>query len=148
MRLVAFATFSLHFRKRLVVLAPLPLPALEDVRVFLQQLHAKLGLYPLAYRKAQGEERSRVRQDLAALGIRADERAACILRLTPFDYYRGPKEDTFNYPPPGEGPLWEFGTHLNGHEVYIKLQLGASGAPPVCISFHIADRPMHYPFRV
>lgn len=129
-------------------MTPSPLPSLEDVRVFLQQFYAKLDVYPLTYRKAGGEDRSRVRQDLAALGIQASERAACIRRLTPFDYYRGPHDDTYNYPPPGEGPLWEFGTHLNGQEVYIKLQLGAPNSPPVCISFHIADRPMRYPLRV
>lgn len=129
-------------------MAPLPLPSLEDVRSFLQQLHAKLDVYPLTYRKAQGDERSRVREDLAKLGIRADERVSCIKQLGASDYAQGPFDDNYNYPPPGQGQVWVFGKHLNGQEVYIKLQLGAEGAPPVCISFHIADKPLRYPFRV
>jgi len=36
---------------------------------------------------------------------------------------------------------------VNGREVYIKITLGASDHSAVCISFHIAEHPMNYPFK-
>ncbi|OUJ68815.1 hypothetical protein BXP70_27345 [Hymenobacter crusticola] len=102
---------------------------------------------PIAYKLVSGDERRKNRTALSELDIAAADRAKYILRLTAYDYYVGPDPDTFNYPPPGEGPIWVFGTIVKGLEVYIKLQIGAYGAPPVCLSFHVAERTMTYPFR-
>lgn len=36
---------------------------------------------------------------------------------------------------------------VDGHEIYIKISLGRPGSNSICISFHIAEHPMQYPFK-
>ena len=36
---------------------------------------------------------------------------------------------------------------VKGREVYIKIMLGGVGCQTICISFHIAERPLVYPFK-
>jgi hypothetical protein len=112
-----------------------------------------LGSAPLTYKKemgGSGAERQKNRNALSALGIRLpNERADWIRRLQPEDYTAGPEPDTYNYPPPGDGPLWQFGLWINNVEVYIKLQMGVAGTPPICVSFHPVEKaPLRYPLRV
>jgi len=57
------------------------------------------------------------------------------------DYCEGPLPDETQ---PGE--VWVFGKHIEGTEVYIKLKLTNTEAPK-CLSFHPAERTLHYPFR-
>ena len=108
---------------------------------------------PLTYKKEVGnlgKERQKNRNALDALGLRhSRERAEWVHRLQPEDYTAGPDPDNENYPPPGDGPLWQFGLWINRVEVYIKLQLGAPMAPPVCVSFHPVEKAhLRYPLRV
>jgi hypothetical protein len=42
--------------------------------------------------------------------------------------------------------MWVFGKDVKGQEVYIKITLG-KGSSALCISFHIAEHPMNYPFK-
>ena len=32
-------------------------------------------------------------------------------------------------------------------EIYIKIMLGCAGSQTICISFHIAEHPLSYPFK-
>lgn len=43
--------------------------------------------------------------------------------------------------------MWVFGKHVKSHETYIKISIGAPGTNAICISFHIAEHPMNYPFK-
>jgi hypothetical protein len=43
--------------------------------------------------------------------------------------------------------MWEFGKQVNDEEVYIKITLGRTSSSAICISFHIAERPIQYPFK-
>ena len=52
------------------------------------------------------------------------------------------RDDTLNHC----GEMWVFGKDVKGQEVYIKITLG-KGASALCISFHIAEHPMNYPFK-
>ena len=40
-----------------------------------------------------------------------------------------------------------FGKDVKGREVYIKITLGYQNGQTICISFHIAEHPMNYPFK-
>ena len=40
-----------------------------------------------------------------------------------------------------------FGKDVKGREVYIKITLGYQNGQTICISFHIAEHPMQYPFK-
>ena len=40
-----------------------------------------------------------------------------------------------------------FGKDVKEREVYIKIMLGCAGSQTICISFHIAEYPLSYPFK-
>jgi hypothetical protein len=67
-----------------------------------------------------------------------------ILSLSVGDYCEGPKPDKDK---PGE--IWEFGRKIRNKEVYIKLKIAQVGEEMIakCISFHVADHPLCFPFR-
>jgi hypothetical protein len=85
--------------------------------------------------------RERNRDGLIAVGITKKQREEVIRSLSPEDYCEGPLPDETQ---PGE--VWVFGKHIEGTEVYIKLKLTNTEAPK-CLSFHPAERTLHYPFR-
>lgn len=64
-------------------------------------------------------------------------------KITALDYSQGPLDDTIY----GESSLWVFGRMIRGHEIYIKITLGKFNGDPLCISFHIAEHPMHFPYQ-
>lgn len=79
------------------------------------------------------------------LGISQYHRTEYILGLKPSHYAQGPLEDDKGR----ESSWWIFGTEIEGREIYIKIQISSSrrGPKPICMSFHIADHPLSYPFR-
>jgi len=83
-------------------------------------------------------------QSLATLGLTKKNCREVLLALSVDDYCDGPKPDKDR---PGE--IWEFGTHLVGKEVYIKLKIAQVGAVKLakCLSFHIAEHQLRFPCR-
>lgn len=81
---------------------------------------------------------------LIALGLTKDQRKEIILQLSVIDYIKGPEADFDK-----AGSIWIFGKVIGGYEVYIKLKLIESENQKIakCLSFHIADYPMTYPFK-
>lgn len=69
-----------------------------------------------------------------------------ILSLTAEDYCKGPEDDRAKEK---GGRIWFFGKRIEDHEIYIKLKLVAIGEKKeaLCISFHIAEYKMSYPFK-
>lgn len=67
-----------------------------------------------------------------------------ILRISVEDYCDGPLEDKDK-----PGYLWAFGRTVYHCEIYIKLKLANVSGIGVakCISFHIAEFPMKYPYK-
>ena len=45
------------------------------------------------------------------------------------------------------GEMWVFGKDVKEREVYIKITLGYENGQTICISFHIAEHPLKYPFK-
>jgi len=87
--------------------------------------------------------RRKNREALLALGITENQRKECLLNLRKSDYSEGPLKDKKL-----GGEVWIFGRELNGAEVYIKIAVNEyNGKHAVCISFHIAERPLACPFR-
>jgi hypothetical protein len=43
--------------------------------------------------------------------------------------------------------MWVFGKQVKKKEVYIKVSMGIENTGAVCISFHIAEHPIKYPFK-
>lgn len=61
--------------------------------------------------------------------------------LEPEDYCEGPLEETIY----GTGNMWVFGKEISGNEIYIKVAMGNNSV--ICISFHLAEYPLNYPFK-
>lgn len=83
---------------------------------------------------------------LPRLGLTKRNLEEILLSLSTTDYCKGPEEDE------GigrSGEMWFFGKEIEGHDIYIKLKVekikGAEIAK--CISFHIANYPLRYPYK-
>ena len=59
------------------------------------------------------------------------------------DYVEGPVIDLLNK----RTEMWVFGKDVKEREVYIKITLGYQNGQTICISFHLAEHPMRYPFK-
>jgi hypothetical protein len=80
-----------------------------------------------------------------SLGITESVARDEILNLSASDYVSGPSSDENGL----DGEVWIFGSSLDEKEVYIKLKIyGPIGSKKAkCISFHEAERRIHYPLK-
>ena len=111
----------------------------EQVENFLKRLKEKIKVFDIIFR----DDRGKNLQTLATLEITPTYRKQVILNIELEDYSEGPIVDTLNK----MGEMWVFGKDVKGHEVYIKITLGHPDNSTICISFHIAEHPMNYPFK-
>jgi len=87
-------------------------------------------------------ERGKCLDTIARLGITIEQAKEEILELTYEDYYKGPETDTER-----SGYFWTFGKIINGEEIFIRLKIVPCLKLAKCQSFHIADRPIDYPYK-
>lgn len=111
----------------------------EEVQRFLNQFNSKMKVFGIIYR----DDRGKNRQTLEELEIVPIYRKVIIESLTVEDYVQGPLIDELNK----FGEMWVFGKDVKEREVYIKIMLGCAGSQTICISFHIAEHPLSYPFK-
>ena len=111
----------------------------EQVEAFLKRLKEKIQIFDIIFR----DDRGKNLQTLATLEISPLYRKQVILDIEPDDYSEGPIIDTLNK----VGEMWVFGKDVKGHEVYLKITLGYPNSSTICISFHIAEHQMNYPFK-
>ena len=110
----------------------------EDVEKFLNRMKEKIKVFGIIYR----DDRGKNNQALADLEITPKFRDSIVLNLKVENYSEGPIIDTlYKY-----GEMWIFGKDIKENEVYIKITLDA-GTRALCISFHIAEHKMNYPFK-
>lgn len=111
----------------------------EQVEAFLKRLKEKIKVFDIVFR----DDRGKNLQTLATLEINTIVRKQIIMNIEPEDYVEGPIVDTLNK----MGEMWVFGKDVKGHEVYIKITLGLPNSSTICISFHVAEHKMNYPFK-
>lgn len=111
----------------------------EDIQRFLEQFNAKIKVFGIIYR----DDRGKNRLTLEELEIVPMYRKVVIESLVVEDYVQGPVIDELNR----LGEMWVFGKDVKGSEIYIKIMLGCEGSQTICISFHIAENPLSYPFK-
>lgn len=111
----------------------------EEVECFLSRFNQKVKVFGLVFR----DDRGKNMQTLLELEITPKYREDIIMHLEPNDYVDGPIEDTLNK----KGEMWVFGKDVKSKDVYIKISMGISNSSAVCISFHIAERKIHYKFN-
>lgn len=111
----------------------------EEVKEFLNQFNIKAQIFGIQFRN----DRKKNRETLFLLDISPLQRELIVKNLQVQDYVEGPVIDVLNK----EGELWVFGKDVKGREVYIKITLGYENGQTICISFHIAEHPLSYPFK-
>ncbi len=109
----------------------------SDVEAFLNSFKVKMDVFDIIY-----IDRDKNLQALVDLEITAFKRTEILKSIEVKDYFRGPTKDR------DQGPdLWEFGKTVNKKEIYIKVTMGYESRPVICISFHLAERAIAYPFK-
>ena len=111
----------------------------EEVQKFLEQFNAKVKFFGIIFR----DDRQKNKETLQQLDITPMQRELIVRNLQVQDYAEGPIIDILNK----HSEMWVFGKDVKGREVYIKITLGYQNGQTICISFHIAERPMQYPFK-
>ncbi|MFZ4526618.1 MAG: toxin [Chlorobium sp.] len=110
-----------------------------EIAAFLRDFKGKLKIWDILFR----DDRGKNSQTLLALELRPDERKKIIAGLKADNYSEGPLKDILN-----KGPdMWIFGRQVKQQEIFIKITMGAPGTSVICISFHIAEHTMRYPFK-
>lgn len=108
------------------------------VKSFLDDLRLKIDIFGIIYLR-----RGKNLQTLLDLDMSASSRTQIIKELKVEDYSEGPLVENMN----GWQDMWVFGKQIKGYEVYIKVTMGNKNNNSICISFHIAEHPMKYPFK-
>lgn len=111
----------------------------SEVEQFLSHVKEKIKVFDIAFRP-----RDKNTISLAELDILPVDRVNYIMRLKIEDYSSGPNKDLYDLTKPD---YYEFGIQLKEMEVYIKLSLGLPNKAVDCMSFHIAEYPVAYPFK-
>lgn len=111
----------------------------DEVKAFLNQFNIKAQVFGIRFR----DDRPKNRAALLQLDISPLQREVIVKNLQVQDYVEGPVIDVLNK----EGEMWVFGKDVKGREVYIKITLGYDNGQTICISFHIAEHPLVYPFK-
>lgn len=111
----------------------------KQVETYLSDLNYKIDFFGILFR----DDRGKNQQTLHDLEILPNQRKAIVKSLKVEDYSEGPLAENMH----GILPMWVFGKIVKQQEVYIKVSMGIENNQAVCISFHIAEHPMSYPFK-
>ncbi|MFV0553245.1 MAG: toxin [Mangrovibacterium sp.] len=111
----------------------------QDVERYLKELKTKIGIFGILFL----DERDKNRQTVYDLEIPPAKRKEIINSLVADDYSEGPLDEKMR----GLLPMWVFGKRVKKKEIYIKVSMGIESNSAVCISFHIAEHAMKYPFK-
>lgn len=109
----------------------------QEVEKFLKELKVKTDVFGILFL----DDRGKNQQTLHDLEISPSKRKDIIANFKPEDYCEGPLEEKMR----DILPMWVFGKEVK--EVYIKISMGVENNRAVCISFHIAEHPMNYPYK-
>lgn len=111
----------------------------EEVGRFLERFNAKVKVFGILFR----DDRAKNKEALLELEITPLQREVVVKSLQVQDYVEGPVIDELNK----TREMWVFGKDVKGREVYIKITLGYENGQTICISFHIAEYSLKYPFK-
>lgn len=111
----------------------------EQVELFLGELHTKMRIFGILFR----DDRDKNRKTLQELEIVPSYRKVVVENLRMEDYVQGPVVDELNR----LGEMWVFGKDVKEREIYIKVMISGTTSQTICISFHIAEHPLIYPFK-
>jgi len=113
--------------------------SVESVQKFLDDYHLKTTFFDIIFR----DLRDKNIQSLLKLEISAYRRKEIIAALRVEDYSEGPLPDTLHH----ISDMWVFGKKEKKQEIYIKISMGVPNSQTICISFHLAEKSINYPFK-
>lgn len=116
-----------------------PHATIEEVKKFLDGFHQKTKVFDIIFR----DERDKNFHTLLKLEITAIQRKEIISTLSPEDFSEGPHNDILHH----ISEMWIFGKTYKKQEIYIKISMGYPSSSTICISFHLADKTINYPFK-
>ena len=116
----------------------------DGIKAFLQEVKDTVTATQAGYPTWVLVPRPKNNDCLAKLEYTFTDVKAQILDLAVKNYIRGPFPDQDE-----RGEFWEFGKTIEGNEIYIKLKLANFGnlKKVRIVSFHVAELPIHYPFK-
>jgi hypothetical protein len=114
-------------------------PVERHIEKFLRDFKYKKKVYQILFR----DDRGKNQQTLLDLEITSKKREEIIDSIDVKDYVDGPQKDLLY----AGADMWVFGKQVKGQDVYIKISMGVPGSSVICISFHIAERTLSYPFK-
>jgi len=117
----------------------MPFSKKNEVKRFINDFKTKLKVYDIIFL----DKRKKNTQALLDLEIAPAQREKIIESIEVKDFVEGPIKDEMY----GMDDMWVFGKLLKHKEVYIKISLGKPNQQVICISFHIAEYPLKYPFK-
>lgn len=112
---------------------------LNEVETFLKDFDVKFKVFDIIFVDARVKNAN----TLLLLDIPPARRREIIESILAADYVQGPLDDTLY----GVASLWVFGKIYKQQELYIKISMGRPGGSVICISFHPAEKPLHYPYK-
>lgn len=112
----------------------------QEVKKYLKELNVKMEIFGILFL----DDRGKNQQTLHDLEISPSIRKEIISNLKLEDYSDGPLEEKMR----GILPMWIFGKEVRQKEVYIKISMGLENSHAICISFHISEHPINYPYKL
>lgn len=110
----------------------------NEAQRFLTNFHQKLKIFDVVFRG-----RDKNTQALLDIEITPNIRKEIIESLKPTDYSQGPLPDELHR----ISEMWVFGKTYKAKEIYIKISMGIENQSTICISFHLSEHKMTYPFK-
>jgi hypothetical protein len=107
---------------------------------FLRNFKTKMKIFDVLFLDDRGKNVNA----LARLEITPIARKKVLESLKVEDYSDGPFGESMHG---GRTEMWVFGRVIRSQEIYIKITMGILGSAVICISFHIAEHPLKYPFQ-
>lgn len=111
----------------------------EEVEKYLKELKQKIEIFGILI----WDNRDKNRQALLDLEITPNQRIDLIMKLCFKDYVEGPLEEKMY----GLLSMWVFGITVKEKEIYVKVSMGRENSKAVCISFHVAEYKLKFPFK-
>lgn len=109
----------------------------QDCELFLRSLNDKIRTFGIVIRDR--EKNFKALTELEITGLMREE---YIKNIKIEDYSSGPNRESN-----GEPDYWVFGIMVKGSEVYVKVAPGVINKPVDCMSFHIAEHTLPYPYK-
>jgi len=110
----------------------------SEIELFLSAFKNKLDIWGIIY-----IDRDKNQNTLLELEIRPIDRDPVLKALKLEDYSEGPLKEILYQ----GADMWIFGKKVKETEIYIKITMGNISNQVLCISFHIAEYEMNYPFK-